>query len=332
MNIKFLKILRCPVSMQMLTLKAAEYYPGKTRVKSGVLVSEDGTHEYAVVEGIPRFVKCENYSSSFGYEWKKWSRVQFESENAGKPMQGHTERMFDVLSGLSGADLKGKLCVEFGCGPGRFLEVVRSRGGIAVGIDMSEAVEPARRNFEEDDDVMIVQGDILNPPFDRNIFDFAYSFGVLHHTPQPASGLENLVAVSKRGARVACCVYHRGGFYDYVSVYLYRKIHNLIKSFMGNYPALFYSYLSANYIFYILAFIKKIPKVRRIAYILEKYALVNLEIPDANWRFLDIFDAITPYYASTHTGEEVSGWFEKAGCEEIRTTEWCPTSIVAVKK
>jgi len=332
MNLKFLEILRCPVSSQKLSLKVLEYYDDKTRIKRGVLTSEDGGRQYDIIEGVPRFVKYENYSSSFGYEWKKWSRVQFEGENAGKPMQGHTARMFDVLSGLSGADLKGKLCVEFGCGPGRFLDMVRSRGGIAVGIDMSEAVVPARKNFENDADVLIVQGDILNPPFEKNIFDFSYSFGVLHHTPDPAAGFSNLSSIAKSGARVACCVYHRGGFYDYASVYLYRKIHNLIKPLLGNHPALFYSYVSANYIFHVLQLIKKIPKVRRIAYFLEKYALVNLEIPDANWRFLDIFDAITPYYASTHTNEEVTGWFEKYGCKDIITTDWCPTSVVGIKK
>src|SRR3954452_7101798 len=107
-------------------------------------------------------------------------------------MAGHTTRMWERITGITDDGVRGRMIVEFGCGPGRFLDVVRRRGGVAVGIDLSMAVEPARENFRDDPDVLIVQGDILNPPFKKGVFDFGYSIGVLHHTPDPAKGLESL--------------------------------------------------------------------------------------------------------------------------------------------
>jgi len=56
---------------------------------------------YPIIRGI-RFAKSEAYSKSFGYEWNKWPRVQFESENKGKPMQGHTTAMWNKITRIGG--------------------------------------------------------------------------------------------------------------------------------------------------------------------------------------------------------------------------------------
>jgi SAM-dependent methyltransferase len=88
------------------------------------------------------------------------------------------------------------------------------------------AVEPARENFRDDPDVLIVQGDILNPPFREATFDAGYSIGVLHHTPDPARGLEKLAGVTKEGGQISCSVYEKAGLYGYPSVGTYRSIHN----------------------------------------------------------------------------------------------------------
>ena len=62
---------------------------------------------------------------------------------------------------------------------------------------MSVAVESARKNFAEDLNVLIVQGDILRSPFRSGVFDGGYSIGVLHHTPEPTKGLNGLAAQLK---------------------------------------------------------------------------------------------------------------------------------------
>lgn len=325
----FLDMLCCPKSGSDLQLAVDEYNEDGT-VRRGALIGPND--RYPIVGSIPRFVDKEYYSASFGYEWKKWSRVQFESENTGGKMAGHTRRMFETVTGLAGDALKGKRVVEFGCGPGRFLDIVRSMGGTAVGIDLSMAVESARENFRDDADVLIVQGDVLNPPFRKGIFDAGYSIGVLHHTPDPRKGLERLCEVVKKNGLVACAVYSKGSFYDYPSVHLYRKVFNATKGVFGNRLALGYAYFSACFLYPVFGTLRKIPFLGKgIVHVLEKYLFVNLPIPDARWRVLDIFDAITPCYASTHTYPEVKEWFEKGGCRDVMQTPWGPTSLVGTK-
>lgn len=321
MNPKFLDLLCCPASGASLALESAELSSNGS-VRSGTLVG--GERPYAVRNGIPRFVGEEGYSASFGYEWQRWSRVQFEQENLGRPMAGHTTRMFDAVTEFPAESLRGKTIVDFGCGPGRFLDVVRRRGGVAVGLDMSLAVESARANFAEDLEVFVVQGDVLNPPFKRGAFDAGYSIGVLHHTPDPERGLRALVRCVRHGGRVACCVYPRGGFYDYPSVRRFRRAHSVSRAVVGNRLALGYSYLASLFLHPVLNAVHWIPRIGpSIRRKVERHLLVNLNLPDARWRVLDVFDAITPRHATTHSAEEGEGW---AGLGDIRQTSWCETS------
>ncbi|HID30982.1 MAG TPA: methyltransferase domain-containing protein, partial [Desulfobacterales bacterium] len=200
MHPSFVSVLCCPETRESLWIE-----PRETRsngmVVSGTLTSLSG-QRYPIVDGIPRFVDVEQYAASFGYEWSRWPRVQFESENAGTAMAGHTTRMWEAITGLGQKQLDGKTIVEFGCGPGRFLDVVRRKGGRAVGIDLSLAVRAASNNFADDPNVLIVQGNILIPPFREGVFDGGFTIGALHHTPNPLGGLKALTPTIRSGGWV----------------------------------------------------------------------------------------------------------------------------------
>ena len=330
MNPEFVKLLCCPQTRQPLRLEIHEASESGM-VVTGVLSSENG-REYPIVRGIPRFVDQEQYSGSFGFEWSRWPRVQFEDENVGKPMEGHTKNMWRTITQVGSERIEGQTIVEFGCGPGRFLDIIRSQGGLAVGIDMSVAVEAARKNFAEDPNVLIVQGDILRPPFRSGVFDGGYSIGVLHHTPEPTQGLAALVDCVATGGWVAACVYPKGEFYDYRSVERFRALHNALSPRFGFRPALWYSFFSAYFLTPLFRKLKKIPGLRQVLRFGERHWFVCLDLPDARWRVLDIFDAITPAIATTHTGAEVDQWLQSAGCEQITLTPWCTTSFAAQRK
>jgi SAM-dependent methyltransferase len=333
MHPKFLSILICPQTGQELKL-ISECTDDKGFIITGQLITYDGNIKYDIYNGVPRFVAKENYTSSFGYEWKKWSRIQFEDENVGKPMEGHTIKMFKAITEFNETDVKDKMIVEFGCGPGRFLDLILKCKGIAVGIDMSIAVDSAAGNFKGNPNVLIVQGDILNPPFKSNIFDAGYSIGVLHHTPLPELGLKALVKNVKPKGKVACCVYPytKGlGFYDSFAVKAFRFLHNHTKTIFGNKLPLLYSYIAAYFLYYLFYIPKRIPIVRTLINLINVFILPMVYIPDAKWRVLDIFDGITPKYASTHTSGEVQSWFINENCTDIKQTTWGATSFVAKK-
>jgi SAM-dependent methyltransferase len=221
--------------------------------------------------------------------------------------------------------------VDFGCGPGRFLDVVRRKGGIAVGIDLSAAVDAARTNFGDDPNVLIVQGDLLRPPFREGVFDGGFTIGVLHHTPEPEEGLRALAHSVRPGGWVSCCVYPRGGFYENKSVERFRRLHAKLFNTFEYLPALIYSYLAAYLISPVFQFLKHLG-LRRLINHVEQDWVVALWINDAQWRVLDTFDAITPEIATTHTEAEVAEWMAAAGCESVRRTAWCETSAVAARE
>jgi SAM-dependent methyltransferase len=330
MHRKFLGLMCCPETGEPLKLYREETLPSG-RIISGKLVSLSG-RQYPIVRGVPRFVDREEYASSFGYEWNRWARLQFDSENEGKPMAGHSTRMWEAITKASEDRVNGKTILEFGCGSGRFLDVVRRKGGIAVGIDMSLAVESARSNFGDDPDVLILQADIFNPPFRSGTFDGGYAIGVLHHTPDPSAGLRALAMTVRRGGWVSCVVYPRRGLYNYSSVERFRRVTNWLRPSLGYYPALIYSYLSAYAIAPSFSKGKGVRHLTRVLQYLEKKWVVSLDyLPDVHWRVLDTFDAITPRIASTHTCEEVRGWMAGAGCVDIQTADWGDTSMVGVK-
>jgi SAM-dependent methyltransferase len=329
MHPRFVSLLACPRTGEPLSLEKSEAGPRGTIV-SGFLASASGAR-YPIIRGIPRFVGEENYSASFGFEWNRWPRVQFESENVGKPMQGHTTRMWERIVGIPDSAVSGKTIVEFGCGPGRFLDVVRAKGGLAVGLDLSQAVEAARHNFKDDPDVLIVQGDILHPPFRAGAFDGGYTIGVLHHTPDPAVGMRALAQRIKSGGWTACCVYPKQGFYNLQSVARFRRLHNnFLKPYFGYGPTLVYSHFAARVLAYGFKAGQRFRVTRPIANWLGDNWIPWLWFPDARWRVLDIFDGITPSYASTHIERDVHQWMDSAGCTSIRTTDWCETSATAI--
>lgn len=325
----FLPLLCCPGTRAELYLEARET-DRLGRVITGTLRSTDGT-EYPIVRGVPRFVAREHYASTFGYEWNRWPRVQFESENLGKPMAGHTTRMWEVITDQGSGDLSGRTLVEYGCGPGRFLDVVRHRGGRAVGLDMSLAVEAAARNFADDRQVLIVQGDVLNPPFRPGVFDAGYSIGVLHHTPDPAIGARELVRVVRPGGWIAVSVYGQDGFYDCPAVARHRRLHRLLRPIFGHKPALVYAHMAAHGLAPAFRKAGRIRPLRPALGWLRKNWLVVLTLPDARWSKLDVFDAITPEIATCHTADEVHDWLTRAGVESIHETAWGPTSQVGLR-
>ncbi|MFZ5570631.1 MAG: class I SAM-dependent methyltransferase [Thermodesulfobacteriota bacterium] len=231
-------------------------------------------------------------------------------------------------------DIVKKTFVEFGCGPGRFLDVIRSRGGRAVGLELTQAADAARENFAADPDVLIVQADIFHPPFKPGVFDGGYSIGVLHHTPDPPKGLMELAKTIRSGGWTAISVYSKEGLYGFRSVENFRRLHLWLKPILGYRFALAYSYFSAYLLAPLLNMARTLPHLglrRFIDFLLQNWIVALAGLPDRHWRLLDTFDAITPAIATAHTGEEVRQWMQAAGFIEISPTEWGDTSFKGVK-
>jgi SAM-dependent methyltransferase len=284
------------------------------RVISGELRSP--TTSYPIMRGVPRFVEPGNYSGSFGYQWNRWPRLQFDSENVGQPMQGHTGRMFESITGASRLD--GQLLLDLGCGPGRFVEIARQKGAQVIAIDYSAAVEAAAQNFAGDPEVCVCQADALALPLRAASVDGVYSIGVLHHTPDPARGVAQAARVTRPEGWIALSVYGKGGYYDFPSVQFWRRVFQRLWPVAGPNPALAYSYATA-YGLRPLAHIPGIgPALGKVARLMFPF----VPLPDVRWSILDTFDSVTPSYQSAHTPCEVFEWLRSAGLVDIQPSPW----------
>ncbi len=94
--------------------------------------------------------------------------------------------------------------LDAGCGNGRYTVAMRNLGFKSVeGIDLSQInIDDAKRRLAEIDvdGVNYQQASALELPFADGEFDFVFSNGVLHHTPDCAKGVNEVLRVLKPGS------------------------------------------------------------------------------------------------------------------------------------
>jgi SAM-dependent methyltransferase len=104
---------------------------------------------------------------------------------------------------------RGLDVLEIGVGLGTdFFRFARA-GARAVGLDLTEAaVTSTRRLLElEGLSARVEVGDAESLPFASNSFDVVYSWGVLHHTPNTATALEEVRRVLRPGGEARIMLY-----------------------------------------------------------------------------------------------------------------------------
>lgn len=254
---------------------------------------------FPVVGGVPRFVAAERYSGSFGFQWNRFARTQLDSA-AG----GHASRdMFLQKTGWRVEMLAGRTVLDAGCGMGRFAEVCADAGADVHAVDLSRAVEAAADNLHSRGNVSVYQADIMNLPFADATFDFVYSLGVLHHTPDTRAAFSRLPRLLKPGGRLAIWVYSTrlrafvgGALLRLVTPHLPKRV-----------------LLQASRIAIPLYRIHRVPIVGRVTSVAVPTSLH----PEPEWRWLDTFDWYSPRYQWKHTSREVEQWFRDAGLVEV---------------
>lgn len=292
-----LAILRCLTCQSTLNQSA-----------SG-LVCAGCEKQYPALNGVVRFVDTENYAGSFGFQWKLHARTQLDDA-----VSLRSEDAFRRRTGFRPEDLAGKLVLDVGCGMGRFAEVVTRWGAHVVGIDLSLACEVAAQNLA-DRNAVFFQADVFKLPFAPSSFDFIYSIGVLHHTPNCEQAVKVLPKLLKPGGRIAVWLYSSYNPWYRMSD-VYRKATRRMP------PKILYRLCYAVIPLYgVHQVLKKAPLVGKLASSVLAWLIPMSFNRDATWRLLDTFDWYSPWYQSKHTYEEVFRWFESCGLEDLRVIE-----------
>src|SRR5437588_1657493 len=133
-------------------------------------------HDQATVDG-------------FGREWRAFDQRVLPTS----VLEAMFEEYFSIFPWPDvGPDALG---VDIGCGTGRWAALVAPRVRRLVCIDPSpEAVAVATENLSTHENCSVLQGTAGALPLREACFDFGYSLGVLHHTPDPEKALRDCVA------------------------------------------------------------------------------------------------------------------------------------------
>lgn len=316
MNPDLLEVLRCPQSGQRLALDGAQYR--EDRVFSGWLVSETGAHRYPIRNFIPRFVPESNYADSFGMQWNKFRKTQLDSHS------GHSisADRFWKATGWHATEMADKWVLDAGCGAGRFAEVALQAGAKVIALDYSSAVDACFASLGHYPNLHVVQGDIYALPLAKSFFPFAYSLGVLQHTPDVARAFASLPPVVGSGGRLCVDFYKKSWKSALLPKYWLRPITKRMRK---------------DRLFELLT--KVVPALLPLSRVLSHTPLIGRHlmrlVPVANyggiyplderqqleWSLLDTFDGLAPQYDNPQTPNTIWRWLREAGLQQIEVLE-----------
>jgi len=224
---------------------------------------------------------------------------------------------------FQGQDLEG------GCGKGRHTKLAAEwRAKDIVGIDLGDAVESAFELTRGLPNAHIVQCDIFRLPL-KKVFDYAFSVGVLHHTPDPKKAFLSLASKVKQGGHISAWVYGAENnkwittIVNPVREKFTSKISQPVLYQLSKLPTL--SLFLTTKLFYRPANILASPLARHLFY--NEY--MN-HLADFGWReqhniVFDHLVAPTAFYISK---PEFEGWWNEIGAEDIEViwhnrNSWC---------
>lgn len=203
MKQRLLQYLACPsCGGEIQLLSAAKHEDGE--ILEGDLSCLSCSRRFPVVRGVPRFADLKHVeedkaatAENFGWQWQHFAHQD----------ERYAEQFLGWIAPARPDFFRDKVVLEGGCGKGRHTQLAARWGARdVVSIDLSSAVGTAFAATRSLDNAHIIQADIYNLPL-KQVFDYAFSVGVLHHLPDPRAGFIALASKVKPGGHISAWVY-----------------------------------------------------------------------------------------------------------------------------
>lgn len=274
--------------------------------------------------------KIENFDAFIKHQAKTAESFAFEWNNIYKENDFEKSNFLHFLGSYKTEnDFKWKITLDVGCGSGRFTKWPALFGAeLAIGVDLSDAVDLAFKMTKDIPNVLIVQGDIYHLPFGQKI-DLTYSIWVLHHLPNPEGGFKAIVErVVKTGGEMLIWVYARKN--NFRALYLYEPVRTITNK-MNKKFLLTLCHIPAVIV----------SGVNLISLAVEKLGFGELakRIPfhyynnfPYNMKWNDAFDVLATPKSNYYYQEDIEGWFGRAGLQDIQAKYLIEAGITAVGK
>ena len=311
MRPEHVELLRCLGCGGLLSVEGDSEADG--HVVTGRLVCRQCPGGYPIREGVPRFVPSGNYAHGFGVEWKRHAWTQYDA-CTGLPL---SEKRFFNETGWPRA-LVGERILEVGSGGGRFSVHAAGTGAVVASLDYSEAVDANFAINRHIQNLLIVQADVYRLPFANGLFDRAFCFGVLQHTPDPHGAFLSIVPKVRAGGKVVADIYVDSLLKHWLSTkYWVRPVTKRMQ------PERLHRLTSAwvDLMWPIASLVRRVPRVGpqlNWRLLVPDYSREGLRGADLKrWALLDAFDMLSPAYDKPATETAFRQWFLQAGLVDV---------------
>jgi len=209
-----LRLIRCPDCGASLSL----VHPTRTKTEiiSGTLRCDACDSAFLIADGLPVMlrsdVRSERTRRSFGRQWKLHQQKRFERDTIYGKTPSEGLRDFQRAFGLRGfALLQDCVILDAGGGSGVLTADIGRAAPTAtvVGVDFSDSARLAYQRCRDLSNVHIIQADLSRPPLSPRRFDFIWSEGVIHHTPDTQSSFSSLAPLVKPRGKLYIWIYSK---------------------------------------------------------------------------------------------------------------------------
>jgi SAM-dependent methyltransferase/uncharacterized protein YbaR (Trm112 family) len=316
-----LELLACPHDSYALALDGSE------------MVCEDG-HRFPIRDDVPRLVPRESgplgdQTGTFESFSAKWSRVDGEEVRQRIEAQyaWYVQRFgFGSERGLRDFLADKHTVLEAGTGlGGDAARFARLSDATVVGLDLSESIVTAQREFGAAANLHYIQADLLRPPLRARRFDFVSADQVVHHTPDAQAAVRSLAGLLAPGGVLAFYVYKRKSpLREFADDYIRERSTKMsVEECMSLSAAMSELGRELSHLEATITLERGVPllgispgthDVQRLIYWHFLKCFWNDDF-SPNLNDLVNFDWYHPPYASRHTEQEVRGWCDSLGLD-----------------
>jgi arsenite methyltransferase len=333
-------LLADPLDMSRLEVHTDKEENGE--ILEGALRSKSGG-AYPITNGIPRFFTTRDAGQlqtmeAFAYKWSKESSYGWLRQ-AGD--QGSYATWLSEKYGFESVaewcrHFAGKRILDLGCGAGMasYFWLASTDWDPAspwVGVDISPAIDVARRQLGQIPNTHFIQADALQLPFSEATFDAIVSEGVLHHTPSTQKAIESGARVLAPGGEFHFYVYRRKApGREFTDDHVREQLRDMTDEQAWN-------------------AMRPLTKLARNLSALHAEVVVEEDVPELGikagrqdvqrliyWNFAKLFwndsfdfeenvhinyDWYRPTYAHRQSAKEIAAWCQGAGLEIVRMHE-----------
>ncbi|HAH25838.1 MAG TPA: hypothetical protein DCL77_19125 [Prolixibacteraceae bacterium] len=248
-------------------------------------------------KGLLNYCILKNRKTKISFEFE-WSFLNAEKQD--RIWHDDTSKLSTVFMnemGERGDYFKGKSVIDVGCGHGVMTTKIAQLSHLAVGVELSKAVENAYlRNQVKN--AWYIQGDLQYLPFEEISFDVVYSSGVIHHTNNTELSLLLIEPLLKCGGKICLWLYHPQQKIIHKAILLLRKGTRRL-------PLKLAFILLTMFVFPITFLIKKIKRKNA---------------PNYREEIIDLLDIFTPEFRFEIQQDLASTWLRHRNYTSIQIT------------